>query len=441
MAQRARNASRDIRSQRATFLDRLTVESPGPRFAPTRTSAPVTGSSRAANVPNHTAAAQPGPQRTSNIATPTAAPSQSVRPSAVGASSYDCIACADIFPTPPAAVIQTLTICQECFDAFVRPLFERHLADETAPVIWSGKEVSIDEVEHQFDEGFVEHYRARVREYVTPPDQRLYCAGTACDKFLGMKTAASQSKFEKRICPECKETTCSKCTALLANRNARHVCSTSVTAGPSRQEKTTDELLRGQQRGRDYQKCPRCNLVCFLAEACNHITCPRPNCRAEFCYVCGGLAGDFSGHWSLPGEPAMSSRGRVGRCKLYGLPSAQPQPANADDVEAAQEGDKEKAGSWKGKEREETESEEVPSSSFQAAAVQPAANRSLSINPDFEKQFAARIQQDRNQQQVFFAGRGRGGQHRRGNRLLRGGGYEGLNGMRYGMGFWGGFGI
>lgn len=80
--------------------------------------------------------------------------------------------------------------------------------------------------------------------------------------------------------------------------------------------------MEGMVLGRDYQICPNssCSQPVQLAEACNHITCPRASCRTEFCYICGQEVEDGDDHYTV-GKP----------CPRYNQPGAE-QAMYDDDV-------------------------------------------------------------------------------------------------------------
>jgi hypothetical protein len=84
--------------------------------------------------------------------------------------------------------------------------------------------------------------------------------------------------------------------------NGKHDC---VPENP-----TTEEILAGQQRGRDYQKCPKCPNVVGLHDGCNHMKCDK--CNADFCFCCGASATHESGHWA-----------QGSKCPRYGVPGSE----------------------------------------------------------------------------------------------------------------------
>jgi hypothetical protein len=51
--------------------------------------------------------------------------------------------------------------------------------------------------------------------------------------------------------------------------------------------------VEGQVRGEDYQYCPTCKGPVCLIDGCNHVAC---DCGENFCFFCGKVAEEHSGH-------------------------------------------------------------------------------------------------------------------------------------------------
>jgi hypothetical protein len=118
-----------------------------------------------------------------------------------------------------------------------------------------------------------------------------------------MVSGRQQRKTTVLTCYQCKGKTCGNCgKALQPNLlNDKHDC---VPENP-----TTEEILAGQQRGRDYQKCPKCPNVVGLHDGCNHMKCDK--CNADFCFCCGASATHESRHWD-----------QGSACPRYGVPGS-----------------------------------------------------------------------------------------------------------------------
>jgi hypothetical protein len=69
---------------------------------------------------------------------------------------------------------------------------------------------------------------------------------------------------------------------------------TAMEAGAARLAGLNPSGMGGQERGVDYQYCPRCNFPINLMDGCNHVVC---RCGESFCYFCEQSAPEDSGHW------------------------------------------------------------------------------------------------------------------------------------------------
>lgn len=69
------------------------------------------------------------------------------------------------------------------------------------------------------------------------------------------------------------------------------------------------EIPDGQRKGWDYQFCPVCKNAVALKDGCNHIGC---TCGASFCFICGEVAFEGSGHWGQRGCPLYNREGMAG---------------------------------------------------------------------------------------------------------------------------------
>jgi hypothetical protein len=65
---------------------------------------------------------------------------------------------------------------------------------------------------------------------------------------------------------------------------------------------TVNGDVEGLVHGKEVQNCPKRHKVVHLDGGCNHISCP---CTASFCFKCGLLAGEHSGHWNREGCPMV----------------------------------------------------------------------------------------------------------------------------------------
>ncbi|OAG05293.1 uncharacterized protein CC84DRAFT_834351 [Paraphaeosphaeria sporulosa] len=115
-------------------------------------------------------------------------------------------------------------------------------------------------------------------EYTILPKYRVYCANTACSKFLHpnghIHDADSNMTYAVCDSDDCFQATCCSCKMLLADGTESHVCEIN----------DEDQLFKETVAKRGFKECFVCGATIELAEACNHITC---ECGNNFCYICG----------------------------------------------------------------------------------------------------------------------------------------------------------
>ena len=73
---------------------------------------------------------------------------------------------------------------------------------------------------------------------------------------------------------------------------------------PRNAQALADEMPKGWELGRQYQRCPVCLEPAQLLEACNHMTCGKP-CKTDYCYICGNEVSreELHSHWAKGGCP------------------------------------------------------------------------------------------------------------------------------------------
>jgi hypothetical protein len=79
--------------------------------------------------------------------------------------------------------------------------------------------------------------------------------------------------------------------------------------------------MEGQVRGEDYQYCPTCKAPIALEDGCNHVAC---DCGENFCFFCGKVAEEHSGHWEAPDGcgprvPTVRQRSFATACPISSL--------------------------------------------------------------------------------------------------------------------------
>ncbi|TKA63937.1 hypothetical protein B0A55_10675 [Friedmanniomyces simplex] len=210
--------------------------------------------------------------------------------------AHDCIL---ITPTEDVA-------CSPCFETGVKPLFENALLYEHEyPAKWGAVVLDTLDFSKHLPQGFTTKWVFRQREYDRPAKEMVYCRHhvlsddssiTAlgqlailsavdtdrsmheCGRFLGgtLPPTAARSIYD---CLSCEGATCGICATSFLQDGLKHVCIDAVEGAQAE-----DDPYRAMKRGKDYQRCPKCETPIELSEGCNFMTC---RCRVCFCYICG----------------------------------------------------------------------------------------------------------------------------------------------------------
>ena len=71
------------------------------------------------------------------------------------------------------------------------------------------------------------------------------------------------------------------------------------------EEQLTEAMMR---------ECWKCKVKYYKEEGCNHMTCPRPGCGAEMCYLCKQPLKDYFDNHFYDGEGGAQDNS--GRCPI-----------------------------------------------------------------------------------------------------------------------------
>ncbi|KAL1688267.1 hypothetical protein GGG16DRAFT_60368 [Schizophyllum commune] len=160
--------------------------------------------------------------------------------------------------------------CAECVERLVRS----SLTDETLfPLRCCAQPLSDAAVDARIPNTLLAQYETKRAEYVVAPADRVYCVNARCSAFIGSGVRSpNQARPTVLSCTACRATTCAQC------RQPGHAGRDCI------QESTAqfDALVKEKQ----WQRCPSCGATVDRTDGCPHIVC---RCRAEFCYLCGGL--------------------------------------------------------------------------------------------------------------------------------------------------------
>lgn len=213
---------------------------------------------------------------------------------------YDCISCANTkFGRP-----YTIANDRVCGDCLVHIFDEAVEQEARFPPKWGDTELDPEKFPNVLNPRYMQRYTQRKEEWSIEARDRIYCnargaAGT-CGTFLGNRSA----QLTLVRCTKCQAWTCRHCRELVASgRNANHHCDPNV----ERRERA--RAFEGLEKGKDYQKCPRCGQEWALHDGCNHMQCDDDACKAWFCYLCGVECDETYDHFSnRPGD---------GKCQVF----------------------------------------------------------------------------------------------------------------------------
>ncbi|KAI0317264.1 hypothetical protein OF83DRAFT_155908 [Amylostereum chailletii] len=134
------------------------------------------------------------------------------------------------------------------------------------------------------------------------PQEFVYCQTPDCTQVYRATTEAAARTLQ---CPACLTSVCSGCQK---DGHAGMSCLERRLQDPAEQERLNEEWI--QQQAGNVKRCPRCNIILWKTEGCNHMLC---RCGAHICWRCmavfanndgiyGHLHAEHGGFWD-PGHP------------------------------------------------------------------------------------------------------------------------------------------
>ena len=113
-----------------------------------------------------------------------------------------------------------------------------------------------------------------VRLYSTPWEARIFCPGPECGEFIPPRSKPDPKHPFQVVCRSCKTRVCVMC------KRTGHKFGQDCP-----EDWELDAVLKiGERSG--WRRCYKCRALVELNEGCTHMTC---RCKAQFCYVCGGI--------------------------------------------------------------------------------------------------------------------------------------------------------
>ena len=119
-----------------------------------------------------------------------------------------------------------------------------------------------------------EEFIKAIIQYSTPWQTRIFCPNASCGEFIPPHHKVDPKHPFNVTCRKCSTRVCVMC-----KRNAH------PTGKDCPEDWELDEVLKmGDKAG--WRRCYKCRNLVELVEGCTHMTC---RCKAEFCYICGGV--------------------------------------------------------------------------------------------------------------------------------------------------------
>ena len=113
-----------------------------------------------------------------------------------------------------------------------------------------------------------------VVQYSTPWESRIFCPDSSCGEFIPPRRKVDPKQPLNATCRKCETRVCVIC---------KHDAHPIGKDCPEDWE-LEDVLTIGEKSG--WRRCYKCRNLVELSQGCTQMTC---TCKAEFCYICGGV--------------------------------------------------------------------------------------------------------------------------------------------------------
>ena len=113
-----------------------------------------------------------------------------------------------------------------------------------------------------------------VVQFSTPYQARIFCPNAECGEFIPPRTKIDPKQPFNVTCRKCSTRVCTMC-----KRTAHPI------GKDCPEDYELEKVLKiGEKSG--WRRCYKCRNLVELAHGCTHMTC---RCKAQFCYICGGV--------------------------------------------------------------------------------------------------------------------------------------------------------
>lgn len=184
-----------------------------------------------------------------------------------------CICCRDDFNKSSA--LHNLpcghTYCADC----LRVMVNQATTDESKmPPRCCTQPIPANTVKALLDRDSQQAFLKSVVQFSTPWESRIFCPNTSCGEFIPPRQKVDPKHPFNVTCRKCRTRVCIMC-----KRNAHPV------GRDCPEDWELEAVLKmGEKSG--WRRCYKCRNLVELAQGCTHMTC---RCKAQFCYICGGV--------------------------------------------------------------------------------------------------------------------------------------------------------
>ena len=163
------------------------------------------------------------------------------------------------------------TYCSMC----LKVMAEQAIAEETKmPPRCCTQPIPGNTVKGVLERDEQQAFLKAVVQFSTPWESRIFCPNSSCGEFIPPKGKVDPKHPSSVTCRKCRARVCVTC-----KRQAHPV-------GKDCPEDWELEAILKMGEKSGWRRCYKCRNLVELAQGCTHMTC---RCKAQFCYICGGV--------------------------------------------------------------------------------------------------------------------------------------------------------
>lgn len=280
-----------------------------------------------AHLSTHILQADIGSRYSISIATISNAQQTNRTAARMSSNQVQCLVCWDDVPRQSTITYNGNQVtCVACAEGTLVPMFEAAIDREQAyrNLLVGGGRLNPDEFKSVLGAEFIERFRSVEEEYKTPSNNRVYCPHMIKSNPApprGSQTSGARALHPNKIatadrdgvktercsafvcqgrdhptvisCYQCSGALCGRCGKAhhSFSERATHALRDDCLPSTTEADSPTGTNIRTQ-------RCPgSCQEIYAQADGCNHVVCQADG--TNWCFHCGQVASDESGHWTL----------------------------------------------------------------------------------------------------------------------------------------------